>query len=1019
MAYRVLGVALGVLLGATQGVLADWPSYRGNAGRTSYTAETLPVQLQLAWKVNSPAPQPAWPSSDRMTFDRAPQAVLGAGRCYFGSSANNTVYAVDAQTGEIIWSYQTDGPIRFAPLFWRDRVFVTSDDGTLYALAADEGRLLWKQRGGPSDEMILGNRRLVSRWPARGGAVMFDDLLYFAAGIWPSDGIYLYALDPESGKVLWKNDDSGSIYMPQPHGGANAASGVAAQGYLAADGENLWMATGRAVPAVFDRREGKLRYFHLQKYGHNGGSEMAIGDGLFVNSGLVFDTASGISQEKLAAGAVAILPDGLLLSTAKGLSRYRYLEKQGPDRRGEPAKYRGLQVAAALPDVPAAEVLLVAGKEAVIGTEGAVHVVNLESGQIRATLAVEGTVLGLAYADGCLIASTNQGQIYCYRANAGTQSKQPAEAAIPVAPEARDLAAEILQRSGMTEGYAVDLSGGDAQLAIALAEQSKLNIYVVQPNPALAAAARQRVEAAGLTGTRVTVHAVSPQKTRYPNSFADLVVLAGVDRERSLPSAVVEEAKRLQRPYGGVLCRRAAAELKFEVRGALEDAGDWTHQYANAANTSSSSDRIVRGPLRMLWFRDSDLDVPQRHGRGPAPLFFAGRLYMEGMDSLVCADAYNGRQLWEFALPGVLHAYDADHLMGTSGTGSNFCVSSEGVFVRQKNRCLQLDLATGKKLAELTVPEFPEARRAAPTEDDSPGKEPLPGKASEKRPDPWGYIACEGGVLLGSVANADHVVRHAWRPADMEGQYTESRGLFAFDAQTGELLWKYPARHSIRHNAIALGGNVVYLIDRPRAEMDLAARTGEAPPHETGILVALNAKTGEKLWETADNIYGTLLVLSVKHDALLMSYQPTRFKLPSEAGGRLAAFNIHNGQRLWDQEAKYTTRPMVNDRTVYAEGGAWDLLTGDARGFPFKRSYGCGQLAGCENLITFRSATLGYFDLTSQASETENFGGIRPGCWINALPVGGLVLVPDASAGCRCSYLNQAWIALEPAPEGE
>ena len=64
--------------------------------------------------------------------------------------------------------------------------------------------------------------------------MVMGDTVYFAAGIWPSDGIYLYALDAATGQVRWQNDDSGSIYMPQPHGGANAESGVAAQGYLAA-----------------------------------------------------------------------------------------------------------------------------------------------------------------------------------------------------------------------------------------------------------------------------------------------------------------------------------------------------------------------------------------------------------------------------------------------------------------------------------------------------------------------------------------------------------------------------------------------------------------------------------------------------------------------------------------------------------------------------------------------------------------------------------------------------------------
>ena len=54
-----------------------------------------------------------------------------------------------------------------------------------------------------------------------------------------------------------------------------------------------------------------------------------------------------------------------------------------------------------------------------------------------------------------------------------------------------------------------------------------------------------------------------------------------------------------------------------------------------------------------------------------------------------------------------------------------------------------------------------------------------------------------------------------------------------------------------------------------------------------------------------------------------------------------------------------------------------------------------------------------YFDLDEQTGN-EDFGGIRPGCWINAIPAGGMVLVPDGSAGCRCSYQNKTWLALRP-----
>ena len=83
--------------------------------------------------------------------------------------------------------------------------------------------------------------------------------------------------------------------------------------------------------------------------------------------------------------------------------------------------------------------------------------------------------------------------------------------------------------------------------------------------------------------------------------------------------------------------------------------------------------------------------------------------------------------------------------------------------------------------------------------------------------------------------------------------------------------------------------------------------------------------------------------------------------------------------------------------------------------FKFERSYGCGQISASTHLMLFRSATLGYLDLTRTAG-VENFGGIRPGCWFNAIPAGGLVLVPDGSSRCACSYPMHAWLALQPAP---
>jgi hypothetical protein len=234
------------------------------------------------------------------------------------------------------------------------------------------------------------------------------------------------------------------------------------------------------------------------------------------------------------------------------------------------------------------------------------------------------------------------------------------------------------------------------------------------------------------------------------------------------------------------------------------------------------------------------------------------------------------------------------------------------------------------------------------------------------------------------------------------------------DSETGDLIWRYDAQHSIRHNSIAIGDGLVFLIDRPVALHDREKKP-KTKEHLVGRLVCLDAATGVVKWRNDDDVFGTVLAFSTRHDALLMSYQPTRFRLDSEIGGRIRVYRASTGEPMWEAEADYASRPMINNRTIYAQGGAWDLLSGKPQPFQFSRSYGCGILAGSQDLLLFRSATLGYFDLKSN-DKIANFGGMRPGCWVNALPAGGIVLVPDASAGCRCSYLNKAWVALDSQP---
>jgi len=341
-----LWIVLLTMVLATQGLRgSDWPAYRADAARSGYTTDRLPARLKVSWvrKADSP-PQPAWSGRDtRMPFDLAFQPVVSNGLVFFGSSSDCTVYALNARTGREKWTYVTDGPVRFAPAVWQDRLFVVSDDGHLYCLAVRNGKLLWKKRGGPNPDMILGNDRLISRWPARGGPVIKDGIVYFGAGIWPSEGIYLYAIDASTGRTLWVNDSSGSLVLNQPHGGNRARSGVSIQGYLTLAGNSLVVPTGRATPAVFDAESGQFRYFRLMELGAGWGRRKGAGpfvtfinEDLFVVEDDVFQSSDGRFMARgLPVSSTAVLPDMLVFTQGQDIKAIRksslWIEEKDPN----------------------------------------------------------------------------------------------------------------------------------------------------------------------------------------------------------------------------------------------------------------------------------------------------------------------------------------------------------------------------------------------------------------------------------------------------------------------------------------------------------------------------------------------------------------------------------------------------------------------------------------------------------------------------------------------------------------
>lgn len=270
---------------------ADWPQFRYNAGRTAASPDGLPADLELSWRRALPSPCPAFPGELRLAYDVSYEPVVADGTMFVPSMVNDSVTAFDTDTGDELWRFFAEGPVRFAPVAHHGSVYFVSDDGYLYCLRAHDGSLRWKFRGVPDkhcDRKVLGHGRLISMFPARGGPVLADGVVYFAAGLWPTEGVFVHAIDAESGEAVWSNTEGSLIPQSNWDHGIGGTSGLTPQGYLAIVDGKLVVPCGAQLPAFLDLKTGKLEDYTMGWGGRNGlpkGCWFVAGAGRYLSHG--------------------------------------------------------------------------------------------------------------------------------------------------------------------------------------------------------------------------------------------------------------------------------------------------------------------------------------------------------------------------------------------------------------------------------------------------------------------------------------------------------------------------------------------------------------------------------------------------------------------------------------------------------------------------------------------------------------------------------------------------------------
>lgn len=1018
----------------------DWPMWRYDAERSGATPTGIPAELNLRWRRDLPAPRPAWPEDPRLLFDATYEPVVADHLIYVASAQTDSVTAYDTQSGRERWQHFTNGPVRFAPVVVEDAIMFGSDDGFFYCLDAVSGDLRWKLNAAPGERIALGNNRLVSIWPVRGGAVLADGRVHFTAGVWPFEGSYLYSFDATA---------AADTIPPTPK--VTLLPRKSPQGYLVSNGPQVFIPSGRDAAMWIHHGSGSnllLKYqarelsdYHVTisgkwllhghqvvSYGNSTATQFTLRRPVTRNNVMYGAKEGAVVAHDLNDSKIvdAKYPDGRPY-------KMRYFERRWQipaDEFSSNLKARGIQVD------PAAllEVNLCAGSR-LYGHWGS-HLFavdmpadgpkdgpkNSRKARVSWTYTMEGDPASILAADDHLFVTNRQGQIFCFGAGGEAVQANPAPKTLKVTKRSEQVA-ELLAAGKASDGYCL-LWGLDSEEWVdELLRQSDLHVVAFDPSATRVAAMRKTYTRGKdcVYGKRLSIVHTDPVTYQAPRYLANLIVVPepasfGLEQDAAATARLFNSL----RPYGGTCCLimtdeeheafasqvdlaalpSATVERQGSVtllvrEGPLPGAADWTHEFGDKSNSLMSKDRLVKSPLGVLWFGGAAAQNElffDRHFWGPSATIIDGRMFLQGPERFGAVDIYTGRVLWKIPLhkgssPGRRgNFYDGDH-----NTGYHFLALEDAVYLAQDTSCWHLDPATGEKRDEFKLPD---------------------------KGNYWGPIRAADQLL---IVQAFDSLKKSARPVK----------LVALNRKTGELVWQKKAEREFP--LVAIGEEKLFCLDGELPGLFNAWKRGGKTPKsaEARTIMALDVKTGEVEWEKEAERQPTWLSFAGDQDVLMTSNREGIDALSGESGSKLWSKSIKADGFHGHPENRWDRLILWNDWVIDQRGpaSAYNIKTGEKvmRKHPVtdeeipweytQSGHHCAYAIACENLLTFRASTGGFVDLETLGS--NRLEGFRPGCRNSLIPAGGILNSPNFGHGCVCSYSIFTSLALVHVPEVE
>ena len=979
---------------------ADWPQYRYDPGRTAASPESLPATLHLQWVRELPAPRPAFPGEIRLRYDATYEPVVMGKTMFVPSMITDSVTALDTETGQERWRFFAEGPVRLAPVAWQGKVYFVSDDGYLYCVGAADGQLVWKFRGLPEPRKarkLMGDGRLVSVFPARGGPVLAGGIIYFATGIWSGEGVFVHAVDAEAGRAVWSNTDSGRIAKANADHGVATYAGISPQGHLAIVGDTLVVPCGAQLPALLHLKTGKLPTYTMGWGGRNGlpkGCAFVSGIGRYLmHAGDLYDMGQPDKEppSNRAYDVKRMIHVGALTrlqvepANQKALGEFRdpvltpeamyYQQDNGivacditrpvlrKNTKADIPEHRRQDVypdpaSAAFPELwklpSKSKVHIKAAGRLYCGRGGAVEAVDIpdkgREPEVGWRAEVEGTPHRMLAADGKLFVVTLEGHIYAF---GGATPARPVVHKTHVTPSpsagqwARKVA-DILKASGATEGYALVLGLRDGRLAEEIVRQSRCEVIAVDADVERVGALRKRFQQAGLYGRRISVYVGDPTSYSFPPYMASLIVSGdpAVAAKAGDP-AFAKSLYRCLRPYGGSACLEVSAAARQVLAGVAQ--GGAVDQKGDLVLLSRQGPLPGTADWSHAGANAANTGASRDRLKGPLKrLWFDSSFRWHRRPEKATVRVAGGRLMVQSGKwLDAIDAYTGRHLWKAAsyGGGGKLVALDDAVYTVGAGSCAVLDPATGKRSGEIGFPGESEGG--------------------------WSHIRVAGEIL--AVANG--------------------RQLVCIDRKTGGVLWAHQCQKNV--NSIAIGGGKVFA---SCADPAIQRRTPARPNTSGGAAMAFDARSGKLLWKS--QAAGEVLY-SEQLDVLAVGTGVYRGKDGSLIWSGAAADQVFiaGGRLISYLNGRPGVRPK---RAVVAMR---DLLTGERIGSEFEwYRRGCTSLRGSSNLLTTRYlGNAAYVDLAG--GQITSIWNVRAACSNNLFPANGVLNAPNLSGGCTCNYM--------------